>query len=86
MTSSHSISGPNLPFLDEIFCNSPLCQICEYASVSGGVCLLLLNRRFPVNLIVKDSQVVSCSAHRNWIQSLDNEKLSSQIDSHKFSG
>ena len=67
MTSNPDI--PVSPFLDEVFFNSPLCQICEFASIFGSVCLLLLNRRLPVSLIVKKSQVVSCSAHRNWIQS-----------------
>jgi len=70
MTSNPEIPVTNLPFLDEIFFNSPLCQICEYASIFGGVCSLLLNRRIPVNLIVKNSQIVSCSAHRNWIQTI----------------
>ncbi|MFX1421221.1 MAG: hypothetical protein ACFFB2_02750 [Promethearchaeota archaeon] len=58
------------PFLDEVVLNSPLCQICEYASIFGCICSLLLNRRLPVHLVVKNSQVVSCSAHRNWIRAL----------------
>ncbi|UCE14869.1 MAG: hypothetical protein JSV04_06720 [Candidatus Heimdallarchaeota archaeon] len=71
MVSNVGFSVLNLPFLDEVFYNSPLCQICEYASIFGGVCSLLLNRRIPVNLVVKKSQIVSCSAHRNWLQTLD---------------
>ncbi len=71
MASNPEINAINLPFLDEVFFNSPLCQICEYASIFGGVCSLLLNRRIPVNFMVKNSQIVSCSAHRNWIESID---------------
>ncbi len=71
LASNPEINAINLPFLDEVFFNSPLCQICEYASIFGGVCSLLLNRRIPVNLMVKNSQIVSCSAHRNWIETID---------------
>ncbi|MFX0126073.1 MAG: hypothetical protein ACFFAE_20800 [Candidatus Hodarchaeota archaeon] len=71
MNSNSEIPVFNSPFLDEVFFNSPLCQICEYASLFGGVCSLLLNRRIPVNLVVKNSQIVSCSAHRNWLQILE---------------
>lgn len=71
MTSNPEISVFNTPFLDEVFFNSPLCQICEYASLFGGVCSLLLNRRIPVNFVVKNSQIVSCSAHRNWLHTLE---------------
>ncbi len=71
LASNPVIKAINLPFLDEVFFNSPLCQICEYASIFGGVCSLLLNRRIPVNLMVKNSQIVSCSAHRNWIETID---------------
>ena len=71
MTTNPEIPVFNSPFLDEVFFNSPLCQICEYASLFGGVCSLLLNRRLPVNFVVKQSQIVSCSAHRNWLQTLD---------------
>lgn len=71
LTSKSEISVFNTPFLDEVFFNSPLCQICEYASLFGGVCSLLLNRRIPDNFTVKSSQIVSCSAHRNWLQTLE---------------
>ena len=71
LASNPEVNATNLPFLDEVFYNSPLCQICEYASIFGGVCSLLLNRRIPVNLLVKNSQIVSCSAHRNWIETID---------------
>ncbi len=80
MASNPEISLINLPFLDEVFFKSPLCQICEYASIFGGVCSLLLNRRIPINLLVKNSQIVSCSAHRNWVQSLDESDDSSLWD------
>ncbi|MHA2224613.1 MAG: hypothetical protein ACXAC8_05385 [Candidatus Hodarchaeales archaeon] len=66
-----SINLKSLPFIDEVFLKSPLCQICEYASMFGGTCSLLLNRRLPLNFNVKNSQIVSCSAHKNWLQSLD---------------
>jgi hypothetical protein len=60
------------PFLDEVFKNSPLCQICIYANYGiGGVCSLLLNRRMPNDLVIKGSQIVSCKAHRNWVEELD---------------
>jgi hypothetical protein len=29
-----------------------------------------------VNFIVKQSQIVSCSAHRNWLQTLDDDEES----------
>ena len=80
MASNPEISLINLPFLDEVFFKSPLCQICEYASIFGGVCSLLLNRRIPINLLVKNSQIVSCSAHRNWVQSIDESDASSLWD------
>ncbi|MHA1994488.1 MAG: hypothetical protein ACW97Z_08120 [Candidatus Hodarchaeales archaeon] len=71
MTSQPLIQPKSLPFLDEIFVNSPLCQICEFANWGmGGVCSLLLNRRIPSVLVVKSSQVISCSAHRNWVENL----------------
>ncbi|MHA2074619.1 MAG: hypothetical protein ACW97X_08380 [Candidatus Hodarchaeales archaeon] len=71
MTSKSRFPIDDIPFVDEIFLNSPLCQICEYANLFGGVCSLLLNRRVPSTLIIKDSQIMSCSSHRNWVQSLD---------------
>ena len=71
MTSKSRLPIDNIPFVDEIFLNSPLCQICEYANMFGGVCSLLLNRRIPSSLIIKESQIISCSSHRNWVQSLD---------------
>ena len=77
MTTNPEIPVFKSPFLDEVFFNSPLCQICEYASLFGGVCSLLLNRRLPVNFVVKQSQIVSCSAHRNWLQTLDDDEDSS---------
>lgn len=80
MASDPEIPIRKLPFLDEVFFNSPLCQICEFASIYGGVCSLLLNRRIPVNLVVKNSQIVSCSAHRNWVQSLDSSNDSNLWD------
>ncbi len=80
MASNPEIQLISLPFLDEVFFKSPLCQICEYASIFGGVCSLLLNRRIPINLLVKNSQIVSCSAHRNWVQSLDESDDSSLWD------
>ena len=80
MASNPEIPVISLPFLDEVFFKSPLCQICEYASIFGGVCSLLLNRRIPINLFVKNSQIVSCSAHRNWVQSLDESDNSSLWD------
>ena len=80
MASNPEIPVISLPFLDEVFFKSPLCQICEYASIFGGVCSLLLNRRIPINLLVKNSQIVSCSAHRNWVQSLDESDDSSLWD------
>ena len=65
------------PFLDEVFSKSPLCQICIYANYGiGGVCSLLLNRRMPSDLVIKGSQIVSCKAHRNWIEEFD------QTDEH----
>jgi hypothetical protein len=71
MTSKPDLSAINLPFLDEVFLNSPLCQICEYANYGiGGVCLLLLNRKIPIDLVIKDSKILSCSAHRNWVNGL----------------
>lgn len=76
LTTNPEIPVFNSPFLDEVFFNSPLCQICEYASLFGGVCSLLLNRRLPVNFIVKQSQIVSCSAHRNWLQTLEDDEES----------
>jgi hypothetical protein len=75
MSGKLKITAISFPFLDEVFLNSPLCQICEFANYGiGGVCSLLLNRRIPVNIIVKDSKVVSCSAHRNWIENLAKEE------------
>ncbi len=71
MASTSGINLKSLPFIDEVFSNSPLCQICEYANMFGGVCSLILNRRLPLNFNVKNSQIVSCSAHKNWLQSLD---------------
>ncbi|MFX0150432.1 MAG: hypothetical protein ACFFAJ_06605 [Candidatus Hodarchaeota archaeon] len=71
MTSKSKISSIDLPFLDEVFLNSPLCQICEFANYGiGGVCSLLLNRRIPVNLVIQESKIISCSMHRNWISGL----------------
>lgn len=84
MVSNHIFPALNLPFLDEVFYNSPLCQICEYASIFGGVCSLLLNRRIPVNLVVKESQIVSCSAHRNWLQTLDDSDTPPSWDTTKL--
>lgn len=70
-----------LPFLDDVFLNSPLCQICEYGSTFGGVCSLLLNRRIPFNLVVKNSQIITCSAHRNWIENFgDDDDASEEKD------
>lgn len=80
MTSNSEISIRNLPFLDDVFFNSPLCQICEYDSIFGGVCSLLLNRRIPIDLIVKNSRIVTCSAHRNWLQSINGSGDSSFLE------
>ncbi|MHA1974462.1 MAG: hypothetical protein ACTSW1_15800 [Candidatus Hodarchaeales archaeon] len=67
---NHNVS--DFPFIDEIFFNSPLCQICEYAAYGmGGVCSLILNRRLPKNLVIKDSQIISCSAQKSWVQGLE---------------
>lgn len=73
MTTNPNIPVFDSPFLDEVFINSPLCQICEYASLFGGVCSILLNRRLPVNFVVKQAQIVSCSAHQNWLQTIDDD-------------
>jgi hypothetical protein len=70
MAAKSSIPVDNIPFLDELFLNSPLCQICEYANMFGGVCSLLLNRRVP-DLVIKHARIMSCSAHRNWVLELD---------------
>jgi hypothetical protein len=59
-------------FLDEIFLNSPLCQICEYAIWGmGDVCSLMLNRRVPSELVIQNSQIIFCGSHRNWIEEID---------------
>lgn len=79
MTSKSRFSMNDIPFVDEIFLNSPLCQICEYANMFGGVCSLLLNRRVPSSLIIKESQIMSCSSHRNWIQSLEETISTSEL-------
>ena len=79
MTSKSRFPMDDIPFVDEIFLNSPLCQICEYANMFGGVCSLLLNRRVPSSLIIKESQIMSCSSHRNWIQSLDETISTSEL-------
>ena len=71
MTSKTRFPIDDTPFVDEVFLNSPLCQICEYANMFGGVCSLLLNRRIPSSIIIKDSQIMSCSSHRNWVDFLD---------------
>ncbi|MHA1214396.1 MAG: hypothetical protein ACTSR2_13730 [Candidatus Hodarchaeales archaeon] len=66
---NHNVT--DFPFIDEVFFNSPLCQICEYAGYGmGGVCSLILNRRLPKNLVIKDSQIVSCDAQKSWVQGL----------------
>ena len=70
MATRSSVPVDDIPFLDELFLNSPLCQICEYANMFGGVCSLLLNRRVP-DLVIKHARIISCSAHRNWILELD---------------
>ncbi|MFX0170602.1 MAG: hypothetical protein ACFE9L_01650 [Candidatus Hodarchaeota archaeon] len=54
MASKSTNPSIDLPFLDEVFLNSLLCQICEFANYGiGGVCSLLLNRRIPVNLVIQ---------------------------------
>ncbi|MHA2306651.1 MAG: hypothetical protein ACXACU_14815 [Candidatus Hodarchaeales archaeon] len=79
MTSKSRFPIDDIPFVDEIFLNSPLCQICEYANMFGGVCSLLLNRRVPSTLIIKNSQIMSCSSHRNWVQSFDETLSTSEM-------
>ncbi len=74
MVNKSSIPVDDIPFLDELFLNSPLCQICEYANMFGGVCSLLLNRRVP-DLVIKKARIISCSAHRNWILELDDSLI-----------
>ena len=72
MTDQPIIPKHIVPFLDELFVNSPLCQICVYANLGiGGVCSLLLNRRVPSELIVQNSQIVTCGTHRNWVEDVD---------------
>ena len=72
MTSQPIIPRHSVPFFDELFVNSPLCQICLYANLGiGGVCSLLLNRRVPSELRIKNSQIITCGAHRNWIKNVD---------------
>ena len=72
MTAKPSIPSQTYPFLDEVFSNSPLCQICIYANYGiGGVCSLLLNRRLPSDLVIKDSKIISCTAHRNWVDEIE---------------
>ncbi len=62
----------SVPFLDEMFVNSPLCQICVYANWRmGGVCDLLLNYRLPSKLVIQNSQIISCGAHQNWVEEID---------------
>lgn len=79
MTSKSRFPIDDIPFVDELFLNSPLCQICEYANMFGGVCSLLLNRRVPSCLTIKESQIMSCSSHRNWVQSLDETLSTSEL-------
>ena len=72
MTAKPFFPSRSYPFLDQVFANSPLCQICIYANYGiGGVCALLLNRRMPSDLVIKGSQIVSCKAHRNWVDEFD---------------
>lgn len=75
MTSSTQASPKSLIYLDELFLSSPLCQICKYANWGiGGVCSLLLNRQVPTELVVKSSQIVFCSFHRNWVESIESDR------------
>ena len=72
MTAKPNFPAQTYPFLDEVFSNSPLCQICIYANYGiGGVCSLLLNRRMPSDLVIRDSKIVSCKAHRNWVDEIE---------------
>ena len=72
MTIKPTFPLKSCPFLDQVFANSPLCQICIYANYGiGGVCSLLLNRRIPADLVIKESRIVSCKAHRNWVEEID---------------
>ena len=72
MTDQPIIPKHSLPFLDELFVNSPLCQICVFANLGiGGVCSLFLNRRVPSELIIQNSQIITCSAHQNWVENVD---------------
>ena len=78
MTAKPSFPPRSYPFLDQVFENRPLCQICIYANYGlGGVCALLLNRRIPSDLVIKGSQIVSCKAHRNWVEEFDQDDGSS---------
>ncbi len=87
MATKIRILSEDIPFLDEVFLNSPLCQICEYANMFGGVCSLLLNRKIP-DLVIKKAKIMSCSAHRNWVLEIDESlanlwNISSEIDSNQ---
>ncbi len=77
------IPSDDIPFLDEIFLNSPLCQICEYANMFGGVCSLLLNRKIP-DLVIKKAKIMSCSAHRNWVLEIDESLANLWNESSEF--
>ena len=67
------VTASHLPFFDDLFLNSPLCQICAHGSPLGEVCFLLLNHRTPLDLVIKGSQVISCSAHLNWLDNIVQE-------------
>ena len=76
MTSSAKATSKPLIFLDELFLSSPLCQICKYANWGlGGVCSLLLNRQMPAELVIKGSRIVFCSFHRNWVESIESDRI-----------